>query len=228
MSRTYFDQQSFEFLNKLAKNNQRDWFQTHKQQYEDQVRGPALALITDMADSLAMISPHFLALPKKVGGSMMRPFRDTRFSKDKSPYKTNVGIQFRHEMGKDVHAPGFYLHVEPGNCFLGVGIWRPDSLALNKIRTRIDEHSEQWLAAINNSDFAKQFHLDGDCLKNAPRAYAKDHPLLEHLKRKDFIAIQNVDDAWMQQANLCRHISKQFELASPLMQFLCKALELRF
>ena len=78
------------------------------------MRSPALDFITDMGDAIESLSSHFLAIPKKVGGSMMRPYRDVRFSKDKRPFKTNVGIQFRHFQAKDVHAPGFYLHIEPG------------------------------------------------------------------------------------------------------------------
>ena len=133
MAHSYFTSDSINFLKKLAKNNDRDWFQDNKADYEDLIRSPALQFIDDMANQLAMLSPHFLAIPKKVGGSLMRVYRDTRFSKDKSPYKTNIGIQFRHEQGKDVHAPGFYFHVEPGDCFVGVGLWRPESKALNKI-----------------------------------------------------------------------------------------------
>ena len=137
MANSYFSQASFRFLKKLEKNNDRDWFAEHKQDYEDLVRSPALDFITDMIDGLASISPHFVAMPKKMGGSLMRVHRDVRFGKDKSPYKTNVGIQFRHELGKDVHAPGFYLHIEPGNNFVGAGIWRPDSQTLATIRTAI-------------------------------------------------------------------------------------------
>ncbi len=114
------------YLKKLAKNNNRPWFNDNKQRYEDAVRTPALAFIEAMGPPLKkQLSPHFLAQPKKVGGSLMRVYRDTRFANDKTPFKTNVGIQFRHELGKDVHAPGFYLHIEPGNCFLGAGICAP-------------------------------------------------------------------------------------------------------
>ena len=124
MDNRYFSPATFGFLQRLAANNNRDWFLEHKAEYEARVRGPALRFIEDMADELAAISPHFLALPKKVGGSLMRVNRDIRFGHDKRPYKTNIGIQFRHEMGKDVHAPGFYLHIEKEDCFIGVEIGR--------------------------------------------------------------------------------------------------------
>jgi uncharacterized protein (TIGR02453 family) len=93
------------------------------------------------------ISAHFLAQSRKVGGSLMRVYRDTRFSRDKTPYKTNIGIQFRHELGKDVHAPGYYLHIAPNECFAAIGLWHPESSALFKIRQAIADKSEAWRAA---------------------------------------------------------------------------------
>ncbi len=111
------------FLDELSRNNKREWFQANRSRYEQDVLQPALAFIETMAKPLEKISPHFCAVPKRMGGSLMRPYRDVRFSKDKRPYKTNVGIQFRHEAGRDVHAPGFYFPIEPDEAFLGVGIW---------------------------------------------------------------------------------------------------------
>ena len=165
----YFTANSMSFLRKLDRHNNRDWFESNRTDYEETVRTPALAFIADMADDLAVLSPHFLAQPKKVGGSLMRVHRDVRFGKDKRPYKTNIGIQFRHEQGKDVHAPGFYVHIEPGDCFVGVGIWRPDALALGKIRDVIAEQPGKWETAISGKAFNKLFTLSGDSLTNPPR-----------------------------------------------------------
>ena len=228
MANPYFTQDTFRFLDDLAANNNREWFGPHKEDYETTVRTPALNFITDMADELALISPHFLAAPKKVGGSLMRVYRDTRFGKDKRPFKTNIGIQFRHEMGKDVHAPGYYLHVEPGECFVGVGIWRPDAKALGKIRDAIVEKGDSWLAASGDKAFKKTFTLSGESLINAPRGYAKDHPLLDDLKRKDFIALSEISKKNVTSSNLRSLVIDKFNAATPYMQFLCKALELRF
>jgi len=216
------------FLRKLAKNNNRDWFEKNKSVYEETVRTPALQFITDIADDLAVLSPHFLAQPKKVGGSLMRIYRDVRFGKDKRPYKTNVGIQFRHEQGKDVHAPGFYVHIEPGECFVGVGIWRPDSTALGKIRDKISVQDKKWLSVINEKSFKRHFELSGESLTNPPRGYAKDHPLIGDLKRKDFIAISPLSDASVLTARFRKQVLDRFRIADSYMQFLCKALELRY
>lgn len=228
MTNPYFTSEGMTFLRKLEKNNNRDWFHENKSDYEDLVRTPALNFIDDMANDLNFISPHFLVVSKKVGGSLMRVHRDVRFGKDKSPYKTNIGIQFRHEMGRDVHAPGFYVHVEPGECFIGVGIWRPDSTALGKIRDAIIERDKHWLNAVNDKMFKKSFELNGESLKTAPRGYDKAHPLINDLKRKDFIAISRVEDKSVLAKNFKQRVIKRFTEAEPYMGFLCKSLALRY
>lgn len=228
MANRYFTQASFDFLKQLEKNNNRDWFNRHKQEYEDTVRGPALDFIADIGDELAAVSPHFLAVPKKVGGSLMRVYRDVRFGKDKRPFKTNIGIQFRHRLGKDVHAPGFYLHLEPGQCFVGVGIWHPDAATLARIRSAIDEDSAAWLKASREQKFSKTFELVGESLSRPPRGYAKDHPLIDDLKRKDFIAITPLGDKRVITANLKTDTLRSFQTAVPLMRFLCRSLALQF
>ena len=223
-----FTSGTFAFLTALAANNKREWFEEHRQEYEAAVRTPALAFIDAMAYELAMISPHFPALAKKVGGSLMRIHRDTRFAKDKHPYKTNIGIHFRHEVGKDVHAPGYYLHIEPGECFAGVGIWRPDADALAKIRDAIVANGKTWRAARDDKAFRKYFTLGGEALNRPPRGYAKDHPLIDDLKRKDFIAFAGFDDKRVTAKRFRSDIIEYFNRATPYMRFLCKALELRF
>lgn len=228
MPNPYFTTQGMNFLGQIEKNNNRDWFHENKSNYENLIRTPSLNFIDDMENDLSHISPHFLAVAKKVGGSLMRVHRDVRFSRDKSPYKTNIGIQFRHEMGKDVHAPGFYLHVEPGECFIGVGIWKPDSTALGKIRDAIVERDKVWLSAINDKKFKKNFVLAGESLKTAPRGYDKEHPLIEDLRRKDFIAISHVDDKTVLSKNFKQFVVKRFSEAELYVEFLCKALTLRY
>ena len=228
MADRYFTKQTFTFLSALAENNTRVWFDDHKQDYENYAREPALDFISDMDDELRTISKHFRAVPKKVGGSLMRIYRDTRFSRDKTPYKTNIGIQFRHEVGKDIHAPGYYVHIAPDECFVGVGLWHPDADALFKIREGILNNGDAWLAARDNKAFNKHFSLAGDSLSNAPRGYARDHPLVEDLKRKDFIALAALDRAEVTSANFRALVAERFKQAGPLMRFLCGAVELQF
>jgi uncharacterized protein (TIGR02453 family) len=224
----YFTKQTFAFLSSLADNNTREWFDEHRQDYEDCVREPALDFISDMAEVMPAISKHFRAVPKKVGGSLMRVQRNLRFSRDKTPYKTNIGIHFRHEVGKDVHAPGYYVHIAPGECFVGAGLWHPEADVLFRIREGILKNGGAWLAARDNKAFRKQFSLEGDMLTNAPRGYAKDHPMLEDLKRKDFIALAALNQVEVTSKDFRSLVVERFKQAEPYMRFLCSAVELRF
>ncbi|MEW8323270.1 MAG: TIGR02453 family protein [gamma proteobacterium symbiont of Stewartia floridana] len=223
-----FPKQTLPFLKKLGRNNQREWFNEHKQEYETYVREPAFAFIEEMAPKLKALSDHFHAIAKKSGGSLMRVYRDTRFSKDKTPYKTNIGIQFRHQLGKDVHAPGFYLHIENGGCFIGAGIWHPESKTLGKIRNFIADNPASWSALKEQSDFSNQFELAGDSLKRAPKGFAPDHPLIEDLKRKDFIALKSFDCSQINRVDFADFVMDGFQSTDQLMRYLCTAVEVNY
>lgn len=226
MSFSGFPTGTLGFLEELSRNNNRDWFTENKTRYQALVQDPALDFIEAMAPSLAQLSRYYEAIPRRTGGSLMRVYRDTRFSPDKTPYKTNIGIQFRHAMAKDVHAPGLYLHIEPGDIFVGVGSWRPDSKALAKIRTRIAEKPELWRQVIDNEGFNKHFSLAGDRLQRPPRGYDRDHPMLETLKWKDFIGIKALTEKTIISSRLQRTAASRFSDGFPLIRFLCEALEL--
>lgn len=219
-----FSSQTFEFLAELKANNRRDWFVANQTRYEALVREPALEFIAAMAPQLTRFAPHFRAEAKKAGGSLMRVFRDTRFACDKSPYKTNVGIHFRHALGKDVHAPGYYVHLAADGCFLGVGCWHPEPVALGRLREAIAERPEQWFKARNDPRFAASFALSGDSLTRLPRGYAADHPAREDLKRKDFIAIAPLAFDEVVASELPAIVAQRFTAATPLVAFLCSAL----
>ena len=211
------------FLSELARNNERAWFAENKNRYEELVREPALDFIQAMGQPIADAAPRFVAVPRKTGGSLMRPYRDTRFSKDKTPYKTNVGIQFRHEFARDVHAPGFYVHIHPEEVFLAVGSWRPAPEALRAIRERIVDHPETWTAVRDQKSFRRRFDLAGESLKRAPKGVDRDHPLLDDLKRKDFVAVRNLDPAVVCSPRLQQQAVSAFATAIPFMRFLCDA-----
>ena len=216
------------FLEELGSNNDRDWFNANRERYEETVREPARAFIRAMAPALAAISPHFRADDRKTGGSLMRIHRDTRFSRDKTPYKTNVGIQFRHALGRDVHAPGFYVHLEPGSAFLGAGVWRPDSGGLFMIRARIDEEPDAWREVRDGEAFRASFRLGGESLKRVPRDFAKDHPLADDLKRKDFIAIHELPLGDALGPRFPDLAASRMRDAAGFMRFLCEALDVPF
>ena len=223
-----FTTDTFRFLEDLVENNDRAWFLENKHRYEEDVLAPSLGFIAAMEPRLERISKYFLAIPKRTGGSLMRVYRDTRFSRNKAPYKTNIGIQFRHELGKDVHAPGFYVHIEPTTCFLGVGMWHPESKALSAIRDGIINDPAAWKRGRNSKRFADRFELSGDSLKRPPRGYPPEHPLIEDLKRKDFIGISEFSRSCAKNSGLVNRVAEDFAAARPWMRFLCSALDLRF
>jgi uncharacterized protein (TIGR02453 family) len=223
-----FTKATFTFLDELAANNNRAWFEANKPRYESLVREPALEFIDAMVPGLNKIAPHFRADPRKMGGSLMRVFRDTRFSRDKTPYKTNIGIQFRHALGKDVHAPGFYVHIATDECFFGAGCWHPDSDALGKIRDLIAANPKKWITARDNKKFVSDWALSGDTLTRPPRGYAVDHPALEDLKRKDFIGLASLSPAEVTGSGLVKLAGTRFAAAVPLMSFLCEAVGVQY
>ena len=216
------------FLNDLAKHNNRNWFQANKSRYEQELLEPALAYIEAISKPLAKISPHFQAVPKRSGGSLMRIYRDVRFSKDKRPYKTNVGIHFRHNRGKDVHTPGFYFHIDRDEVFLGAGIWHPDSTALSKIRKAIDKNPADWKKAKGAKAFRSRYELAGDSLKRPPRGYDANHPLNDDLRRKDHIGLCEIDHDALLDLGIVQETIASFRDAKPYMRFLCDALRVKF
>jgi uncharacterized protein (TIGR02453 family) len=226
MSTAHVTAELFAFFRELKQNNSKAWFLSNKERYEQQVRLPLQRFIMDFEQSLRGISSHFRADPRPVGGSLFRIYRDVRFSPDKSPYKTHGGIQFRHEQAKDVHAPGFYLHLEPANVFAAVGIWHPDSTSLGRLRTVIATDSKAWLRAKNDSGFCELYELGGESLKRAPRDYDPNHPQIEDLKRKDFIAHVQLSEADACAPDFLGRYADLCARAAPFMKFLTVSLGL--
>ena len=216
------------FLAELGDNNNRDWFKANKHRYEEQVLDVALRFIQSMQDPLHRIAPRFVATPTRVGGSLMRVYRDTRFSKNKTPYKTNIGIQFRHEQAKDVHSPGYYLHIDPEQVFVGIGMWRPDAEPLLGIRNRIAARPAEWRRALQAPSFSRHFELGGESLKRPPRGFDAAHECIDDIKRKSFIAVRNFDVADCLKPQFQRTVESSFRMGEPFMRFLCKAVGVRF
>lgn len=225
---TGFERRTVDFLARLEKNNNREWFTENKQRYEEDVLDVALRFIISMQEPLADIAPRFTAVPTRVGGSLMRVYRDTRFAKDKRPYKTNVGIQFRHEQARDVHSPGYYVHLESSRAFIGVGMWRPDPDSLRRIRERIAARPAEWQRVMGDATFKRQFELGGESLTRPPRGFDADHPCIEDIKRKSFIATRDLEVEACLKPQFQRVVESSFRSAEPLMRFLCQAAGVRF
>lgn len=216
--------QLFDFLRDLRNHNHREWFQANKERYERDVRDPLLAFVRDAAAPLAKISPEIQADARPSGGSLFRIYRDTRFSKDKTPYKTHAAVQFRHRGGKDVHAPGFYLHLESGNVFVGAGLWRPESEPLRAVRTAIATRPADWKRVVNAPAFKKMCVLEGEVAKRPPTGFAAEHPLIDEIRRKDFIAVARFKDGEAIRPGFLDAVITACRAAAPLNAFICRAL----
>lgn len=218
----------FRFLRELHENNNREWFADNKLRFREVVQLPMIGFIETMAPWLAKNAPAFVADTRLNGGSLFRIYRDTRFSADKTPYKTNVGCHFRHRVGKDAHAPGFYVHIAPDEVLFGGGIWMPPTQVLNLIRDAIVEDPGRWRAIQRAPAFTEVLGglHDAGSLKNAPRGYPGDHPCLEDLKRKSLFAFARCTEAQVCADDFPERVTEAFEALSPLMKFMVNALGL--
>lgn len=213
-----FTEDLFRFLSELKENNDKAWFEQHKKRYEKSVKGPFADFIEAFAPRLRQISPHFTADRR----SFFRIHRDVRFSRDKSPYKTHAAAQFRHEKAKDIHAPGFYLHLEPGMVFAGVGLYQPEPKVAARVREAICDNPRSWGQAVASLE------LGGESLKRPPQGYAADHPLIEDLKRKDYIASRTFTQKQACQSDFLQRFADYCEQASPFNRFLTEAIGLSY
>ena len=218
----------FRFLRELRENNNKEWFSENKARFREVVQLPMIEFIETMAPRLAENTPAFVADSRINGGSLFRIYRDIRFGKDKTPYKTNIGCNFRHCAGKDAHAPGFYVHIAPGEVFFGGGIWSPPTAVLNKIRDAIIEDPERWQAIQQLPGFSDVFGTlaDSQSLKNAPRGYPSDHPCIDDLRRKSLFAFASCSETEVCAADFPDRVTEAFEALAPLMAYMLEALDL--
>jgi uncharacterized protein (TIGR02453 family) len=219
-----FPKDFFAFFRELRANNERPWFEANKKRFRDSVQAPMSTFIAAMAPRLARISRNFVADPRPNGGSMFRIYRDIRFAKDKSPYKEHAACHFRHVLGKDVHAPGFYMHFAANEVFFGGGMWMPPSDALLKVREAIARKQAAWRSVREDKSFARAFDdIEGEALSRAPRGFDPAHPLIEDIRKKSFFAMHRSSVKSACSPKLVEEVAQAFKAASPLMKFLCSA-----
>lgn len=220
----FFTPALFEFLRQLTRNNNREWFLKNKPRYEAQVKEPALRFIEDVGPGLRKISKHLVADPRPVGGSLFRINRDIRFSKDKSPYKTAVGISFGHDMGHEVAAPGLYLQLGVDGTWAGGGVHMPDTPALNRVRDAIVKDTVTWKRLVTNPKFAPMAVNQGETLKRPPAGYDPDHPFVEDLKRKQYLWHVRFMQKDVLEPDFMQRYLDACRTAAPFTAFLAKAL----
>jgi len=224
LSRAIFKPAIFKFLKDLEANNNREWFQANRDRYENELRGPALEFVTEFGAHLLQISPHFRADPRPNGGSLFRIYRDIRFSRDKRPYKDHAGMHFPHEAGRDAHTPGFYLHIQPRNCFVGMGLWRPENSLLKILREKVAADPQAWRDAVENVAFRKTFALEAESLKRVPRGFAADHELAAVLRLKSYTAYAPLTQRQVTSAGFVEEYAQLCRVGGALVKYLCEAL----
>lgn len=226
--RALFNEDFFAFFRDLERHNERPWFHANKSRYQEAVQQPMLAFIDAMAAPLARITPHYRAIAKVQGGSLFRIYRDTRFSKDKTPYKTHAAAQFRHARGKDAHAPGFYAHFAVDGLVFGGGIWTPPSPALRAIREFMVDNPAAWRRLRSARAVQDRDGIQGTQLKRAPRGFDAEHEHVDDLRRKSFFLMGRAEPDLLLSPDLVPEVTKAFKAAAPLNHFICDALELPF
>lgn len=225
MAATFVTPELFRFLKELRAHNERSWFEANKERYLTRVRDSMLGFIAAVGPGLRRISPHIVADPRPSGGSLLRIYRDTRFSRGKTPYKINAGLRFPHGAAKDLHGPGpgYYLHLEPGQVFMGAGMWHPDPNTLRAVREAIVKDPRSWKRA-QRSPLS---HGD-ESLRRPPRGFDPDHPLIEDLKRTSFTIGRRFTERQACSSTFPALFVRACRREAPLMRFLAKAVGLPF
>jgi len=226
---TGFDKKAFQFLINLKNNNTREWFAENKSIYESLLREPSKFLLNEIDQLFIKHQLPYEANPKT---SLFRINRDTRFSKDKTPYKTNVGITFpvhrKHDLLKatKTEKPGMYLHIEPGACFIAGGLYMPDGQQLKSIRERIESDWTLLNKIQQQRAFRKEFPqgLLGEKVKTMPRGYDPEHPGKEYLRMKQFIVMESIPDSLVKSEALIKELLAKARAMAPLIMYLDESL----
>ncbi len=224
----WFNNELFKFLADLKDHNDKEWFAEHKARYIDHVREPSRAFIRAVTPEIQSISHCYAGDDRVNGGSLFRIYRDTRFSNDKTPYKSWVGMRFRHERARQATAPAFYLHLSNDQCFIGAGCWHPEKEALLSIRQFLLNNPNAW--QLNKDQVAQDDDLTfgGASLIRMPRGFDPEHPLAEDIKRKDFVVIHEFNKSRATQEGFLDYYISMCRKLAPFVDYLCAALDLEF
>jgi len=217
--------EALQFLEDLIANNNTEWMHANKKRY-DNYKKDYHSFITSI---LAEMKPLDKSLePLEVKNCTFRINRDIRFSKDKSPYKTNMGVWMSQDKNRK-NAPGYYIHFEKGNCFIAGGVWCPEPTELKKIRKEIEFFHEDLEAVVSNKNFKKEFkelsREEANVLKKAPKDFDPNHPAIEFLKLKSFTASHKIEEKDFTDKNFSKNIAQKLIVLKPFNDFLSRALE---
>jgi uncharacterized protein (TIGR02453 family) len=227
----YFDSDSLTFFRGLKKHNAKPWFEAHRDDYEQHVRGPLTGVVREMDSRFAEFAPEFVGDPKR---SMFRLNRDVRFSADKSPYKTHAACWFFHrdsdpKVGRDGGGAGFYFHIEPGNSQIGGGLWMPGREVLTILRDTIAEDPEGFVRAADSKVMRRRFGgLDPErVLTRMPRGFSESHEAAKWLRYQSFTAGRMLTDSEVIRPDLASRVVRDYVPLVPLVRWLNSALGLK-
>lgn len=213
---------TLKFLKDLRQNNNKPWFDENKPQYQ-QAKDDFETMVQQLIDGMAKVDPTIQGL--QVKDCVFRIYKDVRFSKDKTPYKNNMGAYFS-KGGKKSSNAGYYFQLEPGASFVAGGLWMPEAPALKKVRQEIDYNFTEFQGIVGQKEFIKTLgKVNGETLKSAPQGYTEDNPAIAYLKLKSLIVNHNITDDATTQPTLVRDILRSFALMQPFVNFLNRALE---
>jgi uncharacterized protein (TIGR02453 family) len=212
-----FTPKTLAFLRALKRNNDREWFHARKDQYEAHVRGPMIAFVEQLAVDFRKFAPEMTADPKV---SLFRPWRDTRFSEDKAPLKTNVAAVFPDRRLGRMNGAGLYFEVAPGWVWMGGGIYAPSGPQLQAVRDHIARRYKDLRAIVGSRSFTAMGGLKGERLSRVPRGFDKDHPAADYLQFKQFLGSREEPAVFATRSDFYKQLLATFKTLAPLCAFL--------
>ncbi len=213
-----FPAEALQFFRDLEKNNDRDWFKARKSVFDQSVKGPMTELVLALGQDFEQFAPGYLTDPKK---AIYRIYRDTRFSSDKTPYKTHIAASFNHKSLVRHAAAGFYFHLSPKELLVGGGVYMPGSQELLAIRRHIAADPAAYRKIESNRTFKRYFgEVVGARLKRPPKGFDPDHPAIETLKQKQFLASDRLDPKLALSPKLLAELSRRFKALAPFIEYL--------
>ncbi|MBZ5500225.1 MAG: DUF2461 domain-containing protein [Acidobacteriia bacterium] len=213
-----FPQETLRFLRQLSRNNNREWFQAHRELYEEKVKAPMIGLVLALGGALQVFAPELVADPRR---AIFRIYRDTRFTQDKSPYKTQIAAVFVPRGIPKHRGAALYFHISPEEVLIAGGIYMPAPVDLRAIRRHIAVHSDEIRKIISNREFKKIFgRLEGEQLTRAPREFPPDHPAIDLLRYKQYLVSITHPPQFAEDPRLFSRILTSFTAMMPLVRFL--------
>ena len=212
-----FSAKTLTFLRALKRNNNREWFHAHRHDYDTHVRGPMITVLEQLAGDFQSFAPELVADPKV---SMFRPWRDTRFSEDKTPLKTNVAAVFPNRTLGRMNGAGLYFEIAPGWVWIGGGMYAPETWQLQSVREHIADHYRKLDAIVMSPGFKKIGGLKGDKMTRVPRGFAKDHKAAGYLQQKQFLGYREEAAAFAASPRFYKELVTTLKTLAPLVRFL--------